>query len=304
MTPSTADMGAEVNGSTAQATTAEESATTPLLESFPFLQLPRDIRLIVYDNMMTRTHQRISLDSPNGPATVTLVLADPIPPIHRTCKLLHAEAGSFVKAKLVRMSSPWAAPRLIIHSRSANEFLLVFYGLVDEVVYQISENGSAPLCKEFATHLPLNELHRKRILDTLRGYTTRTAKFMSDLQVPSCSWKWEAQQLLESDSGRRDNEYSDDECYDAAFDSLAKELQIGPQRGLFQIVLLFNGVKDTKSEQQNFLKQVHEICDAYHVRTSLRTIGWGSEVFEAAPYDDFVRFDGEMPDKIWNEEWA
>lgn len=84
--------------------------------TFRFLDLPKDIRLMVYDLLTTRTHRKIMRHEAGKTAAITLVAPDSIPPLHLTCKALSAEATPFLRAKVERMATPHTTPRLIVHA--------------------------------------------------------------------------------------------------------------------------------------------------------------------------------------------
>jgi hypothetical protein len=91
---------------------------------FPFLDLPKDLRLMIYDHFVTRSHHDISWTQEKETATMTLVTPNPISPLHLTCKALHAEVTPFLKAKIARMSLPRATPRLILYPQALRALFL------------------------------------------------------------------------------------------------------------------------------------------------------------------------------------
>jgi len=76
---------------------------------FPFLGLHRDVRLLMYEHLISRTHHSIIKRSEDAQVvTLTLVQHDPIIPIHLTSRSLLAQAGPFLKSKVERMSASLA----------------------------------------------------------------------------------------------------------------------------------------------------------------------------------------------------
>jgi hypothetical protein len=67
-------------------------------QPFRFLDLPLELRFMVYEYLHTRTHRKIiiSPDFSEG-ATAILVVPGPIPPIFTVCKSVHAEAVLFLR---------------------------------------------------------------------------------------------------------------------------------------------------------------------------------------------------------------
>lgn len=50
--------------------------------------------------------------------------------------MLSAEAGSFLKAKVMRFSTPWIAPRIVLFATSIHK-ALAWNGFVDAIFYLI-----------------------------------------------------------------------------------------------------------------------------------------------------------------------
>lgn len=141
------------------------------------------------------------------------------------------------------MSSPWAAPRLIIHG-GAVKFLLKDCGIVDEIMYRIcsvKDDGLFRLDPQFAKNLPSDPLLSNRIKCALTAYSEQAGNFMKKWKVPTTSWLGDARWLLRSENKRYKG---DDESFRAHSRELSMKLRDAPQGRLFQVVLLLDGCKE------------------------------------------------------------
>jgi len=81
----------------------------PGAPSMPFrlLDLPTELRIMIYDYLITRKHTTITARHPSTTyeTCTTLVRSEPVPPIYMTCKLLYAEAGPYLEKKIKNMST-------------------------------------------------------------------------------------------------------------------------------------------------------------------------------------------------------
>lgn len=92
---------------------------------------------MVYDLLITRSHHDLSWTLEGEVFRFILVNADPIPPIHLTYKGLHAEAGSYLQAK-VKRSIDRTTPRIIVdYSTSIDP--LDTRGLLDVPLWCVAE---------------------------------------------------------------------------------------------------------------------------------------------------------------------
>ncbi len=83
-------------------------------QPFRFLDLPKELRLMVYDYLVDREHHKISIVEDDESADITLVTPAPVPQIYLTCKELHAEAVPFLQKKVAKLGLSRTAPRIIV----------------------------------------------------------------------------------------------------------------------------------------------------------------------------------------------
>jgi hypothetical protein len=86
---------------------------------FRFLNLPKELRLMVYERLLTRTTHEVVLHRYHEATELcrlVLVLCDAIPPIHQTYRELHVEVVSFLKPLAAKQSTK---PSIIV--RAADE---------------------------------------------------------------------------------------------------------------------------------------------------------------------------------------
>jgi hypothetical protein len=111
-------------------------------DAFRFLDLPKDLRLMVYDCLIDRTTVRISdqtLELPRDRCEIVLVTANPIPPIHLTCKFLCEETVPFLKAKVMHMSTPHFIPRIIVHAETSTEHLYLRNAIIQVLLLTVEQ---------------------------------------------------------------------------------------------------------------------------------------------------------------------
>lgn len=78
-------------------------------QTFRFLALPAELRLLDYSHLITKSGHKLSYGSSDG-AAISLIVRDPIPPIHLTRKFIHGEALPLLK----KLSNSEPTSRIIL----------------------------------------------------------------------------------------------------------------------------------------------------------------------------------------------
>ncbi|KAF2819157.1 hypothetical protein CC86DRAFT_472305 [Ophiobolus disseminans] len=116
-----------------------QSASASRQPAFPFLALPKELRLMIYEALFpVRHHDNVKVPaSKNKCTTITLItpLLRPVsPPITRTCRSIHAEVSALLRSRFKNTHLyQHSIPRLIIPAKHAAR-LVKYNGVVDEVL--------------------------------------------------------------------------------------------------------------------------------------------------------------------------
>jgi hypothetical protein len=273
--------------------------------TFPFLDLPKDLRLMVYDCLLERTRQTSSVQCPQFKARVDTVFitADPIPPIHLACKFLSEEAGPFLKAKITRMSIPLTTPRIIVTASPIelyNGLGLTMKTLLDDIHRDLRvEKGTN--CYVYS-HIPVETLWQDDALAAYRCFEKNAASFAGHTariltatngNFVLKSWRQEVDYVL-----RRVPEK-----FAASYLTHTRDC-----KGLADHWASLPGGKD---------KGLHVAVTGNHegfvMREFLEWLAcWGIRIFVHAGEDShgdivfsdgWVRYEGVVSGKRWREEW-
>ena len=276
-------------------------------DSFRFLDLPKELRLMVYDLLITRHHHKLTWHKGGESASITLVTPDPIPPVHLTCKSLRDEAGSFLRGKVLRMTVPREVPRLIVHAGPPGP-LFSLVGLLDDILYCFGERRVNE--KDFSAYFFKNMENDLRYstdeLNVIISYIKSANGFFGRVGTAWVSWFEEAENML-----RRDGTISDFDALDASVQelevqSLGQELMSAPSARLREVRLLL--VKDDNRNvgpgTQELMQCMAELCGRTSVRAFVHTFGLQDAGISFTDTDGWICYDGVMNEKTWAEEWS
>jgi hypothetical protein len=281
--------------------------TTP----FPFLDLPKDLRLMVYDHLIMRNYHKITMRIRGEEASVTLVRQEPIPPIHVACKLLLDEAGTYLRRKVERMSVGRATPRLIVHM-GPFDALCGTDGLLERVAIAID------LYRFWRTLEPskFQALSTIRIegLDpepsdadrvALQNFVRDTAEYMRKVNVRALSWHCQAEKILEGQLGFQYGLMSAGERV-KAYIEVAQKLMNAPGAAseALHISILGDISGSDGFKTLAFLQKLSMICEIGCLNVYIHTNGTEAEEVNFTDRVGHVCYRGAISPKVWAEEWA
>lgn len=131
------------------ATTFEDTAHVRSMqaEPFPFLGLPRDIRLMVYERLQpSNKHVRLSNHPDNDPDCAILVVRSLDTAILASCRLINKEARGIWVKTAKQMISSCSAQILLPAQESAKNMVALFLAAVKDQFrafhYEVGPRGS------------------------------------------------------------------------------------------------------------------------------------------------------------------
>lgn len=131
--------------------------------TFRFLDLPKDLRLMVYEELdrLRHHHDKIELPIPGETAAITLItprVYPTFPHILLTLHLIYDEATIIPKKRYLKSQHGRSVPRMIIPAKSAAT-LVMYNGIIDETMNWL----------HYVHMLPYVTLDVKQILDNFQG---------------------------------------------------------------------------------------------------------------------------------------
>jgi hypothetical protein len=279
-------------------------------EAFPFLDLPKDIRLMVYDLLITRSHKKISWTKGGDTASITLVTENPIPPIHVTCKSLHAECVPFFKAKIERMVVPRTTPRMIVHAGHPN-LLSRIDGVLDDVYYCIKASWARDTVNlatdaYFYENLDTATEQDTDVIAAVLSYTDNVVQFFKANGHYFTTWYQESEELLMRRNDKAHLNAPDTKARQLIVRKYAKSLMSEPSSRSKAIHILLLGSEASKCDSSTLtiLHELAKVCDMRRIRAYVHGLGLKDG---GVTYEDphgFLCYEGVMNEKTWTEEWA
>lgn len=268
---------------------------------------------MVYDNLFTRSHHEVYANDPyhreGAPSSIILVTQHLISPIHLACKLLSTEAGPFLKAKIMRLSTPWAAPRIILDAATIRT-ACALGGFIDSLIYMIKLAKEHPSnVEEASKDMHLHCQVSKGQLEGVKTFAERTGKYMLNSRATTLSWHREAQKLYADKNPSRErllpttSQAVKDRHWAEVEETFLKE-KASARNGLMQFAVSLGDKTGPELDLTARIFEVAGCCRFCDMKAVLYTVGSKIEENSELHADDCLRYDGEMSKKTWNEEWA
>ncbi|KAF2819156.1 hypothetical protein CC86DRAFT_413230 [Ophiobolus disseminans] len=274
---------------------------------FRFLDLPKDLRLMIYDLLITRNHHKITWTKADETASITLVAPNHIPSIYLACKSVHSEATLFLKAKVNRMNAPRTAARLIVHAGPVSP-LFHKDSILDDILWNIkfyctydgsdSETNASNFVSDYSDRLKNSTGDVFAVQDFIVG----AGDFLQVADGCTYCWYDEAEELLEEVTYNSVDEIveREKEIYDMMLVMMAD-----PERRAKEIQILLLGSESTEDPGTlDLLNGLAALCDSCNVRAVAYSFGLPDGDVKFRDEEGWLAYAGVVDEKAWLEEWA
>jgi len=220
---------------------------------------------MVYEQFIVRRHHKVKLSIDEEPAPLYLVMTEPIPPLHLTCRALHDEIVPFLKPKI----DSAAVPRIIAYTHDYKEpgsqCFALWYIVVDMCLYRSKTDAIADDMRE--GHKLIGRLATQYAIEFRKSEVEAMAHFSS-----------KANRYL-----RRDHRMADS----------PHQLQIATR-----------GCKIGSKKWRYINKALDVACRTYRCPMT-RYMVEGMETEECRGEDfEYLRLGGTIDKQTWEIEWA
>ena len=170
---------------------------------------------------------------------------------------------------------------------------------MDQILTRIScmrDGFNVPMTDHIQQQLPPDMLLRGQMMHDLMVYTKRAGLWLK--RVDTYIDRTEDAKERSMDAIGKGVDYR------ITTDELAYHPGDESRDDLLRIAVVFGDREPVGFDMRVFFDRLSFMCDLKEVKTVFQTFGWGSEALNFSADDEFLRFDGEMTKKTWEEEWA
>ncbi len=274
-------------------------------QPFRFLDLPKELRLMVYDYLVDREHHKISIVEDDESADITLVTPAPVPQIYLTCKELHAEAVPFLQKKVAKLGLSRTAPRIVIGGRCGNLTSSTIELMIRFTLFELDRlteggNSSDWSCSEDET---LIRAMLKRIeMHHISAFCKMASRHLLKANEYGQSWYLDAYESLETWNSLEGLSIE----YEAKVEALSRYLAAAPDAKYTALQILFVGEGRDEDGLGGFESSIFDyVEDSDRIRLYTYTrnrLGWKERQGQGPV--DWVYHGGELDEEIWRNEWA
>ena len=281
--------------------------------SFGFLDLPVDLRLMVYECLLYPDRHRIRIPHEKDLFDVTLISAAPIPPVHLACKTLYKEVVSCLPGKVQRMGLSRTAPRVIIEAGHLQALIAFVQQLLDILTSPTHKPWNSSIVHTEGGHEPYHcgstfDRQFSTHFEALSAFCMNAKRHLSRTLGLSRSWWEQAEEILDPLHTQR---YYKIQSPSEVVQRVAKQLAGLPDAKYTTLQILVFGEDRDGFSQFYFIREVqhkvdlmtHHFSDVRPPRVHVYTDGPTDDT-EVQPYSSaWLCYRGELSREALAEEW-
>ncbi len=288
-------------------TNARPEAVPREEQPFRFLDLPKDIRLMVYEYFIDRDHHKITVREEGESVEITLIMPSPIPHISLVCKELHAEATPFLQKAVVDLGVSRTAPRMIVDgsghlgdlAATAVEMIIRTMSLE---LRHFTEKSKLSYWKRYFEEHPYYRHIRKQLesLDYqpyVATFCKNAVQHLHKVCKKRRGWFDEAKeelQLAEVSSGKEWNQIG----------GLSRKLADAPDAKYTALQILVLGSQTDDLDRYEFQCSIWGFVDnLYMIRVQMNTFNCAELERMEGCVRFWTNFGDVLDDETWRKEW-